>query len=113
MNIERAPHSLDVGTASTIDGSSPGHQAEIHSFFDMGKALQLDLVYRYVSALPAQRVAAYSTGDARFAWRVNRQWEVALVGRDLMQPWHVEYAGDPGLPVGIKRSGYVAITWMK
>ena len=42
------------------------------SSFDISKKLQLDLIYRYVSALPALSVPAYSTGDARFGWRFTR-----------------------------------------
>ena len=113
MNLEKAPNSGDVGTGPIIEGSSPQHQVTIQSAFDLSKKLQLDLVYRYVSALPEQQVAAYSTGDARLAWRVSRELELSFVGRNLMQPWHVEAAGDPGPLVGIRRSGYVKITWMK
>jgi iron complex outermembrane receptor protein len=37
----------------------------------------------------------YSTGDARFAWRFKRGLEFSVVGRNLFQPHHPEYAGDP------------------
>jgi iron complex outermembrane receptor protein len=113
MTVEKEPGSGDVGTAAVIAGSSPQHQVTIQSAFELSKKLQLDLVYRYVGALPAQPVPAYSTGDARLAWRVSRDVELSFVGRDLMQPWHVEYLGDPGPAIGISRSGYVKITWMR
>ena len=38
------------------------------------------------AALPAQLVHAYSTGDARIAWRFSRQFELSLVGQNLFQP---------------------------
>ncbi len=72
MNIDKSPGSKDIGTAAQIAGSSPQHQVTIQSAFDLSKALQLDLTYRYVSALPGQGVSSYSTGDARLGWRVNR-----------------------------------------
>ena len=75
--------------------------------------LQLDLTYRYVSALPGQMVPAYSTGDARFGWRFSRQLELSLVGQNLLQPSHSEDGGDPGPLVGIKRSAYVKLTWSR
>jgi iron complex outermembrane receptor protein len=113
MNIGKAPHSGDVGTAPGIIGSSPQHQGTVASAFDLSKTLQLDLTYRYVSVLPGQKVPAYSTGDARFAWRFSRQWEISLVGRNLFQPSHFEFLGDPLGLVGIKRSAYAEIRWYR
>jgi iron complex outermembrane receptor protein len=73
----------------------------------------LDLDYRYVSALPAQLVPAYSTGDARFGWRISRQFEISFVGQNLLQPSHPEDGGDPGPLVLIKRGAYARLTWSK
>jgi iron complex outermembrane receptor protein len=113
MQVEKAPNSLDVGTARGIVGSSPRHQATVQSFFDLPKRLSLDLVYRYVAALPGPMVPSYSTADVRVAWRMSRQYELSLVGRNLFQPHHAEDGGDPGPLVGIRRSAYVKITWIR
>jgi iron complex outermembrane recepter protein len=113
MNLGRSPHSGDVGTAPGIVGSSPQHQVTAQSAFDLTKKLQLDLVYRYVSALPGQMVPRYSTGDARIGWRFTRQLELAVAGRNLFQPSHFEYGGDPLGLVGIKRSVYAKLTWSR
>jgi iron complex outermembrane receptor protein len=111
MNLDRSPGSGDVGTAPGIVGSSPQHQLALQSALDLPHKLQLDLTYRYVSALPGQLVPAYSTGDARLGWRINRPVELSIAGRNLFQPSHVEYGGDPGPLVGIRRSVYATITW--
>jgi len=113
MNLGRSPHSGDVGTAPGIVGSSPQHEAWIQSSFDVTKVIQLDLTYRYVSALPGQLVPAYSTGDARFAWRFRKDLEISLVGQNLLHPLHPEFGGDPGPLVGITRSAYVKLTWSR
>ena len=113
MNLKEGPTSRDVGTIPGIEGASPKHEAVILSALDLSKTLQLDLTYRYVSTLWAQGIPSYSTGDARFAWRLNRQLELSLVGRNLLQPSHVEYNADPLTVVGIMRSGYIELTWMK
>ncbi len=113
MNLGRAPNSGDVGTAPIIDGSSPEHEGTVQAAFDLTKKLQLDLTYRYVSALPGQMVAAYSTGDARIGWRFNAQWELSFIGRNLFQPWHYEYGGDPTGLVGIDRSIFAKVTWSR
>jgi iron complex outermembrane receptor protein len=115
MSLARSPGSEDVGTAPGIMGSSPAHMASVDSAVDFSKTLRLDLMYRFVSSLPGQTipVPAYSTGDASFGWRFKPGLELALVGRNLLQPSHPEYYGDPGPLVAIKRSAYVKITWSK
>ncbi len=111
MNLGKAPTSGDIGTASGIVGSSPRHEVTIQSSFNLPRNLQADLTYRYVSALPGQKVPAYSTGDARLAWRFARQMELSLVGHNLLQPGHAEFGGDPGPLVLIRRSGYLEMRW--
>jgi iron complex outermembrane receptor protein len=112
MNLEKAPGSGDIGTAPTIVGSSPAHQVDVRSSIDFKKSFQFDLAYRYVSALPGELVPAYSTGDARLAWR-RGPVELSLVGQNLLQPWHFEANGDPGPLVAIKRSVYAKIAWTR
>lgn len=111
MNLTEAPRALDVGTAPIIAGSSPQHEAVVQSSFDLPKKFTLDLTYRYVSALPGQGVPAYSTGDARLAWRLGDRWEISLTGQNLLQPSHPEFGGDPGPVVGVRRSAYARVTW--
>jgi len=82
----------------------------VQSSIELPKKFEFDQDYRYVSALPLQRVRAYSTMDSQLAWRLSR-FELALVGQNLLQPNHPEFAGDPGPLVGIKRSVYGKITW--
>jgi iron complex outermembrane recepter protein len=113
MHLKKGPNSLDVGTAPSIEGSSPQHQATIQSDLDFAKHFNLDLTYRYVSALTKQSVPAYSTADARFAWQLNRVLALSVVGQNLLQPYHYEFAGDPGPLVGIKRSVYAEIMWKR
>jgi iron complex outermembrane receptor protein len=113
MSLEKSPNSGDIGTGPIIMGSSPQHQVTVQPAFDLSKTVQLDFTYRYVSALPGQHVPSYSTGDARLAWRFARQLELSFVGENLFQPWHVEFGGDPGLLVGIRRSVYAKLTWSR
>jgi len=112
MNIGKAPGYGDIGTASTIEGSSPEHQVAVQSSIDIKKSFQFDLAYRYVSSLPGQLVPSYSTGDARLAWH-RGSIEISLVGRNLLQPSHFESGGDPGPLVAIKRSVYAKIAWTR
>jgi iron complex outermembrane receptor protein len=110
MVLNKAPGAALGGTPAAVEGASPRNEVNVESSFDVRK-LQIDLMYRYVSALPAVSAPSYSTGDARIAWKFSPQLEFSLVGRDLFQPYHIEYAADPGGPVAIRRSGYASLTW--
>ena len=113
MNLSRAPGVALGETPASVVRSSPRHEADLQSSLDLGKKLKVDLIFRYVSALPAVSAPAYTTGDARLAWRVTPPVEFSLVGRNLFQPGHVEYAGDPGLPVAIRRNVFATLSWTK
>jgi iron complex outermembrane recepter protein len=111
MHVEDQPWSNDPTSAAGYNGSSPRHQVAIQSLFTLPKKLQFDQTYRYVAALPAQDVTSYSTADTRLSWHFAAQMEGSVVGRNLLQPHHPEFGGDPGGLVGIERSAYAQITW--
>ena len=113
MHVEKQPGSGDIGTAPSIQGSSPVHQALVQSDFDFGKSFSLDLDYRYVSKLPGQGVPAYSTADANFTWRANERISFSVVGQNLLQPHHAEFGSDPGGLVQIKRGVYGKVVWTR
>jgi iron complex outermembrane receptor protein len=114
LHLKSEPGVVDGGGYVNLDeGSSPHNQVTCESQFNLPRRLEFDQTYRYVSALPAQTVTSYSTADARFSWLFARQMEWSIVGQNLLQPHHPEFAGDPGGLVGIKRSAYAQITWTK
>jgi len=77
------------------------------------KKITVDLAFRYVSSLPQLTVPAYSTADARVAWWITPNIQLAVAGRNLLQPHHAEFRDDPGPLVGIKRTVYGQVTWIK
>ena len=85
----------------------------VQSYLDLPHNLEFSQIYRYVSNLPAQLVGAYQTVDARVAWHLNRQLEFSVTGQNLLQPHHPEFGGDPGPPVGIRRTVFAAFTWRR
>jgi iron complex outermembrane receptor protein len=113
MRFKKNPNSLDFGSGPSIEGSSPRHQVTAQADIDFTKALNFSLDYRYVSALAALQIPSYSTGDVRFAWKVLPPLELSIVGQNLLQPRHFEFASDPGPNVGIKRGVYGKITWQQ
>jgi len=111
LDLENKSGSNDPTSVPGYEGSTPRNQVMVHSFVNLPKKLELDETYRYVSALPAQLVRSYQTADLRFGWHFTRQMELSIIGRNLLQPYHAEFGGDPGGLVGIKRSVYAKIVW--
>lgn len=100
----------NINTVSD-NGSSPHHQFVIQSHFNFPKKFDFDVTYRYVSSLPAQLVNAYGTGDVRLGWHPVSDWELSVVGQNLLQPHHPEFGSDVDTIVGVKRSVYAKIVW--
>jgi iron complex outermembrane receptor protein len=100
-------------TLPVLRGSSPVHQVALQSRFTLSKSIDFDQTYRYVSALPAQLVQAYSTADIRAAWRPVHGVELSLTGENLLQPHHAEFGINPGPTVFIKRSVYAKLVWTR
>lgn len=113
MNLAKELGSGDLGTAPSIQGSSPEHQATVQSYLDLPKSVSFNFEYRFVSALLSQSVPAYSTANVHVSWRLNRNVEFSVVGDNLFQGGHAEFAGDPGPLVLIRRSAYGKVTFTK
>ncbi|HEY1767543.1 MAG TPA: TonB-dependent receptor [Terracidiphilus sp.] len=102
-----------TGTPQTYDGSSPKHMVTAESMFDLPGHIQFDQTYRYISALPAEKVNAYQTMDLHLQKSLGRDFALELVGQNLFQNVHDEWGtGDPTQPVvGMYREGYVRLTF--
>ena len=112
LSLRDAPGLTDVGNLlSSYLGSSPRHMASFQSLLNLPGHVELDFSYRFVSALPAQAVSAYQTADLRCGWRFGERIEFSVVGQNLFQPSHPEFAGDPGPLVALKRGAYAKLVW--
>lgn len=101
------------GSVQTDDGSSPKHMVTVQSMFNLPAGIHFDQMYRFVSALPAQKVPAYQTMDLHLSKSLTRDIVLEVVGQNLFQNRHYEWGtGDPMQPlVGIDRAGYVRLVF--
>ena len=114
MALKDKPGFKDVGNLlGNYVGSSPRHVATFQSLFNLPKHFELDAMYRYTSELPQYTVGAYSTVDVRLGWHFGEGLDFSVVGQNLLRPSHMEFGGDPGPLVGIKRDAYAKITWRR
>ncbi len=75
----------------TSNGNSPIHQFYLRSSWNLGNDLDFDLIVRYVDCLTDLDVPSYMTMDLRLAWRPRKRLELAVVGQNLLQPYHYEF----------------------
>ena len=94
-------------------GSNPHHQIYLRSSTDLSEDLELDLGARYVDELPGMDVDRYVTFDARLGWRPFDRLEVSVVGQNLLEDHHREFAGPetPFMAMEAERGVYGAVTW--
>jgi iron complex outermembrane receptor protein len=111
LDAKRDQLSNDASTVGQLEGDTPSNGSVVQSSFQLPKRVDLSLTYRHAAKVQNQRVPSYSTGDARIGWRIRGPWEIEAVGRNLFQPSHFEYGGNPGPLVGIRRSFYVGLIW--
>ena len=99
----------------TTSGNSPSHQVSLRSSWDLRKDLDLDLTARYVDCLTDLNVPSYLEMDLRLAWRLRKCLELAVVGQNLLQTYHWEFAPTPGdlnsEVTEVPRSVYGTLTW--
>ncbi len=96
------------------EGASPQHQVYLRSSWDLGRHVEFDLMARYVDDLPALDVPAYLSMDLRLGWRPTKQWELAVVGQNLLERSHREYNAElmsRAQATAVERGVYGTITW--
>lgn len=94
-------------------GVDPREQWTLRSSLDVASQGELDLMVRRVAGLSAA-VPAYVALDARLAWQMAPGLRLALLGRNLFDPQHVEYlsTGSGGAPTSeFDRRWSLQLTW--
>jgi iron complex outermembrane receptor protein len=110
------PHVLPTSrdtVAASFDGNAPRAQWQLRSGFAIGPRVQLDALVFHTGALATMGVAAYTRADARLEVPLTRGVSVSVVGQNLVDPAHAEYAGKGAIvtPTLVPRSARVQLTW--
>jgi iron complex outermembrane receptor protein len=90
VSVTRDADSRDVGGAAT-EANDPRHLFALRTSLDLPRRMEVDFRWRSIGALPHPHVPAYSEAAARIGWRATRNFEVALIGEDLLHAQHAEF----------------------
>ncbi len=88
----------------------PGRQGVLNIQVDLSKRTSLDISLRYVGEIENQSVPAYTEADVRLSWRPKPEWELALIGRNLLDASHPEF-GTAATRREVERNLNAAFTW--
>jgi iron complex outermembrane receptor protein len=89
MNLHSRNPPPSVGEAD--EGFNPQHQFFLWSDVDLGRNIEVGIGLRHVSGLPSRNIDAYTELDARLAWKPTKNCELAIIGRNLLDPHHREF----------------------
>jgi iron complex outermembrane receptor protein len=97
-------------TNGTSEANDPSHLFSVRTSIDLPRNIEADAALRYASQLPFPVVNAYTELTARLGWRPRPEWELSVVGQNLLHPRHEEFAG--GTPRELfERGAYVRVAW--
>ncbi len=108
QRLRPKPDSGDPNVAAA--GNDPAHQWLLRSSLDLSNSTELDIRIRRVGALPNPSVPAYTAVDVRYAWRLLRELELALVGQNLFASSHAEF-GNAATRSEMARGAYAKLRW--
>lgn len=113
MNLWVADGGTDASTTQLLEGSTPAHQFTLRWQMDLSRNVELDTGLRYVDNLDDPYIPAYTTIDVRLSWRPKPNLELSIVGLNLIEPRHAEFAPTQVITPQreVQRSVYGKITW--
>lgn len=104
--------SRDFATAA-FDAATPRHQGALRSLFVLPRQLDADATVYWVGRIDSDDVPAYARLDARIGWRALGRFDIALLGRNILNSRHVEFtSSSTGSAISTaRRQMAVTSTW--
>jgi len=113
MHLHPFAGSQDFTSASSTEGGTPDHQAQLRSNVRLPWNFQWNASAYFVNRLPAQFIPSYTRLDTGLTWHAGERVSLSVVGQNLLRELHPEYSGpistvQPGM---MRRAAYAKITW--
>lgn len=113
IDLEPKPGNTFRQTLPALEQATPRHHVAVMPRLTVARGIEVDPTYRYVSARGAPVIEAYHAADLRVHVPLGGGLAVSIVGQNLFDPHHPEWARDPGPTVEIRRSVYARVTWRR
>ena len=106
-SIASKPGSTDITGG---EGNDAPHLATLQLFTDLRPGLRLNVINRYLAALPQPPVPGYAEADLTLQWDVRPWAELQFVGQNLLHDRHPEFSGGQPNLEEYDRSVFVMLT---
>ena len=114
LNMVVEPYQGETATgASEFSDQSPLHQARFRSWHEFGDSWEFDWSVKYYDELPNDDISDYTDLDVRLSYLISNEFEVSLVGKNLIDTPRVEFEDTIQGPyrTEMRRSIYAQFTW--
>ncbi|MES2103594.1 MAG: TonB-dependent receptor [Pseudomonadota bacterium] len=91
LRVWLKPGSKDTSGTTGLLNNDSNHYWTLRSSFDISERQEIDLTLRHVGALPTPPVAAYTSLDLRYGWKIRPNWELSVIGQNLLHASHAEW----------------------
>ncbi|MDX1953729.1 MAG: TonB-dependent receptor [Verrucomicrobiota bacterium] len=87
-------HRTFPNISETTEQSNPIHSIVLRNSVDLGRDVQFDVTGRYVDEVEINsfHIEKYFSADARLAWKPTKNLELSIVGQQLLDAQHPEFA---------------------
>jgi iron complex outermembrane receptor protein len=90
LHLQGSAQATDLISKSAED-ASPHNTVFIRNLIDLPYNLELDTNLRYVDNVSSVDTGDYVNLDARLGWKPTENWELAVVGQNLLEDNHKEF----------------------
>ncbi len=105
-------HNATSSQHNQREGRSPENQVYLRSYLNLPGNVELDIILKYTDNLTHVKIHSYTRLDVRLGWHISRQWELSIVGQNLIDSGHVEYVNRAGSRSNeIERRLYTKLIW--
>ena len=92
------------------EGASPRNQVHVRSSWTLPD-FEFDLMASYIDNLPSQGIASFVRLDARAGWDIAEHTTFEIVGQNLLDDRHPEFANQVWLRASeVERGAYIQMT---
>jgi iron complex outermembrane receptor protein len=117
MEMSLTPEGQDLNRGEWLEDATPRDIAGLRSLLTLGTRVQIDGQLRYQTRIRRQPMwvtgepmDGYTELDLRLGWQVTDNWDLSVVGQNLLHDEHVEF-GPPDRRGALERAAYLRATW--
>ena len=112
LDMDLKSSSTDTTHVALAEKSSPEHQFQLHSFWNVRHDMEVDTALYYVASVEIgdAQVPAYTRLDVRFGWKPTENLELSFAGQNLFDDRHTEFYNRDSITSEVSRTLYAQLT---